>query len=112
VSLVLGMLPLLTAGLALGYWAGPNSAAAIANLIYLPIAYASGFLMPVQSLPQFVRSITPYLPPYHYGQLAWRAVGLDDGQLALHIAWLVGTALVFGLLAVWGYRRDNGKQFG
>ncbi len=112
VSLVLGMLPLVMAGLALGYWAGPNSAAAIANLIYLPIAYASGFLMPVQSLPQFVQSITPYLPPYHYGQLAWRAVGLDDGQLALHIAWLIGTAVIFGLLAVWGYRRDNGKQFG
>lgn len=112
VTLALGMLPLVTAGLALGYWAGPNSAAAIANLIYLPIAYASGFLMPVQSLPQFVQSITPYLPPYHYGQLAWRAVGLDDDQLALHIAWLIGTAVVFGLLAAWGYRRDNGKQFG
>jgi ABC-2 type transport system permease protein len=52
------------------------------------------------------------LPPYHYGQLAWRAVGVDDGQVALHIAWLIGTAVVFGLLAVWGYRRDNGRQFG
>src|SRR3712207_9122510 len=41
--------------LALGYWAGPNSAAAIANLIYLPIAYASGLLMPVPSLPRFVQ---------------------------------------------------------
>ena len=112
VTLVLGMLPLVTAGFALGYWAGPNSAAAIANLIYLPIAYASGFLMPVQSLPPFVQSLTPYLPPYHYGQLAWRAVGLDDGQVALHIVWLIGTAVVFGLLAVWGYRRDNGRQFG
>ncbi len=112
VTLVLGMLPLVTAGFALGYWAGPNSAAAIANLIYLPIAYASGFLMPVQSLPAWVRSITPYLPPYHYGQLAWRAIGLDDGQVALHIVWLIGTAVVFGSLAVWGYRRDNGKQFG
>jgi ABC-2 type transport system permease protein len=112
VTLVFGMLPLVTAGFALGYWAGPNSAAAIANLIYLPIAYASGFLMPVQSLPAWVQSLTPYLPPYHYGQLAWRAVGLDDGQLALHIGWLFGTAVVFGVLAVWGYRRDNGKQFG
>jgi ABC-2 type transport system permease protein len=112
VSLVLGMLPLITIGFALGYWAGPNSAAAIANLIYLPVAYASGFLMPVQVLPQFVQSITPYLPPYHYGQLAWRAVGVDDGQLGVHILWLMGTAIVFGLLAVWGYRRDNGRQFG
>jgi ABC-2 type transport system permease protein len=111
-TLVLGMLPLVTAGLALGYWAGPNSAAAIANLIYLPVSYASGFLVPVASLPPFVQALAPYLPPYHYGQLAWRAVGLDDGQAALHILWLLGTGVVFGLLAVWGYRRDTGKQFG
>jgi ABC-2 type transport system permease protein len=112
VTLVLGMLPLATAGFALGYWAPPTSAAAIANVVYLPIAYASGFLMPVQALPSFVRTITPYLPPYHYGQLAWGAVGMDDGQAPLHIAWLLGTALCFGALAVWGYRRDTDKQFG
>lgn len=111
-TLVLGMLPMVTAGFALGYWAGPNSAAPIANLVYLPLAYASGFLMPVNVLPTVVQRITPYLPPYHYGQLAWRAVGIDDGALGAHIAWLIGTALVFGMLAVWGYRRDNGKQFG
>ncbi|NTU80703.1 MAG: ABC transporter permease [Chloroflexales bacterium] len=111
-TLVLGMLPLATAGFALGYWAPPTSAGAIANLIYLPIAYASGFLMPVPALPPFVQALAPYLPPYHYGQLAWRAVGVNDGQAALHIAWLIGTAVVFGGLAVWGYRRDTGKQFG
>ncbi len=112
VTLVFGMLPLATVGFALGYWARPNSAAAIANLIYLPVAYASGFLVPMRALPPFVQAIAPYLPPYHYGQLAWRAVGIDDGQVWLHIIWLLGTALVFGLLAVWGYRRDTGKQFG
>lgn len=112
VTLVFGMLPMVAAGFALGYWAGPNSAAPIANLIYLPVAYASGFLVPVQALPTFVQRIAPYLPPYHYGQLAWRSVGVDDGQALTHIAWLIGTALVFGLLAVWGYHRDQGKQYG
>lgn len=111
-TLVIGMLPLATAGFALGYWAPPTSAAAIANLIYLPIAYASGFLIPLHILPPFVQALAPYLPPYHYGQLAWRAVGVDDGQLLLHIIWLIGTMLLFGGLAIWGYRRDNGKQFG
>lgn len=111
-TLVIGMLPLAAAGFALGYWAPPTSAAAIANLVYLPIAYASGFLIPLPALPPFVQALAPYLPPYHYGQLAWRAVGVDDGQLVLHIVWLLGTALVFGGLAIWGYRRDTGKQFG
>jgi ABC-2 type transport system permease protein len=84
----------------------------VANLIYLPVAYASGFLMPPALLPAWVQAITPYLPPYHYGQLAWRAVGVDDGQAPLHLAWLLGSALAFGALAVWGYRRDTGRQFG
>lgn len=50
--------------------------------------------------------------PIAYGQLAWRAVGLDDGQAARHILWPLATGVVSGLLAVWGYRRDNGEQFG
>ena len=48
----------------------------------------------------------------HYGQLVWGAVGAGDGSTGTHLLWLLGTAIMFGLLAVWGYRRDQGKQYG
>jgi ABC-2 type transport system permease protein len=111
-SLVLGALPLATIGFALGYWAGPNSAGPIANLIYLPLSFASGLWQPVDLLPPFFQQLAPYLPPYHYARIAWYVIGDDDGKLALHIVWLLGTALAFGALAIWGYRRDQGKQYG
>jgi hypothetical protein len=47
-----------------------------------------------------------------YGGIAWYGIGDDDGNLPLQIAWLLGTALVFGALAIAGDWRDQGKQYG
>ena len=121
-TLLLGALPFSSLGFALGYWAGPNSASPIANLIYLPLSFASGLFVPLSSLPEFLRDVAVYLPTYHYGQLVWQTVG-SRGDLALivgassgsfqeHALWLLGTFVVFGVLAVIGYRRDEGKQYG
>ncbi|MBA3945495.1 MAG: ABC transporter permease [Herpetosiphonaceae bacterium] len=112
INLVVGVLPFSMVGFALGYWAGPNSAAPIANIVYLPLSFASGLWQPLESLPAIVQRIAPYLPPYHYAQLVRRAVGVEDGKTGQHLAWLLGTALVFGLLSAWGYRRDQDKQYG
>ena len=112
VTLLLGMLPFTTIGFTIGYWAGPNSAAPIAQFGYFLLAFASGLWVPIAQLPAFVQTIAPFLPTYHYAQLAWGAVGADDGQFMTHVLWLVGTTLVFGALAAWGYRRDQGQQYG
>jgi ABC-2 type transport system permease protein len=112
ISLLLGLLPFTTIGFTIGYWAGPNSAAPIAQFGYFLLAFASGLWVPFSQLPRFVQTIAPYLPTYHYAQIVWRAVGADDGKLATHGLWLIGTTLVFGALAMWGYRRDQGQQYG
>lgn len=111
-NLVLGLMPFALIGFAIGYWAGPNSAVPIANVAGLILGFGSGLLIPLEGLPGFMRSIAPYLPTYHYGQLVWGAVGAGDGATGTHVLWLFGTAVMFGLLAVWGYRRDQGKQYG
>lgn len=112
ISLVLGLLPFTLIGFAIGYWAGPNSAMPVANVAGLILGFGSGLLIPLDGLPGFMRVIAPYLPTYHYAQLVWRAVGAGDGQTGTHVVWLGGTAVVFGLLAVWGYRHDQGQQYG
>ncbi len=111
-SLLLGMTPFSILGFAIGYWAGPNSAIPVANVLYLVLGFGSGLFIPVDQLPSLMQRIAPYLPTYHYGHVAWRAVGSDDGLFMQHVMWLVGFAAVFGVLAVWGYRRDQGKQYG
>lgn len=113
VTLVLGAVPFAAIGLSLGYLCGPNSAPAVVNVLYLPMAFASGLWIPIEVLPPFVRAIAPFLPPYHLGQLALGAIGAGAGAPAwTHALALAGfTAAGLGV-AVWGYRRDEDKTWG
>ncbi len=111
--LVAGSLPFAAFGLAVGLWSGPNSAPALLNLIALPLAFASGMWMPIQMLPKMMQSAAPFLPAYHYTQLALGRLGMDGGE---PVARSLGVLLLFTLLSLclaWiGWRRDEGKTFG
>jgi ABC-2 type transport system permease protein len=111
--LVSGALPFCAMGLAFGVWCGPNSAPAVVNLAYLPMAFGSGLWIPVQFLPSFLQGLAPWLPPYHLAQLALKTFGGDLGRpAAFHVAALAAvTALSLGL-AWLGYRHDEGKTYG
>ena len=111
VRLLAGSMPFVALGFAIGYTAGPHAAPALANLIYLPLSFASGLFMPVSQLPGFVQKIAPYLPSYHYGQLAWSAVGARAEPLAVSLAWLAGYTVVFLAIAVRAYRREETRKF-
>ena len=112
-TLVAGSVPFCAMGLAAGYLCGPNSAPAVVNLVYLPMGFASGLWIPIEALPDLVKAIAPFQPAYHLAQLALRCAGAGLGQPAwTHIAALAGFA-VFGLtVAVWGYRRDEDRNWG
>ena len=111
--LVLGMIPFVALGLFIGYLAGPNSAAAVANLIFLPLSFASGLFLPLDFLPDIIRRVAPYLPAYHTGQLGWTTLGAGDGKgYGVHLLWIAGYTALFLALAVVAYWRDEGKNFG
>lgn len=100
-------------GLVIGLGAGPNSAPAIANLIYLPMAFASGLWIPMQVLPGFLQKTAPALPAYHLAQLALKPVGGDMGTAWwIHVAYLAVFSVVCFMLAAWFWRRDEGRTFG
>lgn len=111
--LVLGSITFCAFGLALGFFAGPNSAAPIVNLIYLPMAFLSGLWVPIVFLPESIQQLALWLPPYHFSQLALRTIGASRGEpLALHAGAMVVATLLFGAIAWIGYRRDEGKLYG
>ncbi len=111
--LITGALPFSAMGLAFGYLVGPNSAPAMLNLVYLPMAFASGLWIPIHQLPAFVQGIAPALPPYHFAQLALGTVGAaESGSQALHAVVLLAFAAFFLIVAVWGFRRDEGRTYG
>ena len=111
--LVIGMIPFVILGLAIGYLASPTVAAPIANLISLPLSFASGLFVPIRMLPVGVQSVAPFLPSYHVGQLGWTLLGAGDGAgYAAHIAWIAAYAGIFLVVALVAYRRDEGRTFG
>jgi ABC-2 type transport system permease protein len=112
-TLLIGSLPFCALGLVLGYAAGPNSAPILANLIYLPVAIVSGLWVPIEFLPTFLQRIALFLPAYHYAQLAQITLGTDQGRsIWFHLAALLTFTAVCLTLAVFLYRRDDGKTYG
>ena len=109
--LLAGSLPFIALGFSIGYWSGPNAAPALANLIYLPLSFASGLFVPVNQLPDVVQRIAPYLPSYHYAQLAWSALGAGSEPLGTSLLWLAGYTALFLTLAVRAYRREERAKF-
>jgi ABC-2 type transport system permease protein len=107
-----GVAPFCAMGLAIGYFAGPNSAAAAVNLIYLPLSFASGLWFPVEALPKFLQHVATYLPPFHVAQMALGVLGAGSTRAAYHLEFLFGFTLLTLGVAFIGYRRDEGKMYG
>jgi ABC-2 type transport system permease protein len=112
-TLVAGSLPFSAMGLAIGYFAGPNSAPAAINLIYLPLSFCSGLWVPYMFLPKVVRQIALALPPYHLSQLALGIVGAGRHEPATtHWEVLLAFTLICLGVARIGFQRDQGKLYG
>jgi ABC-2 type transport system permease protein len=111
--LLAGAVPFCALGLALGYLSGPNSAPVVINLLYMPMAFLSGLWLPLPLLPASLQAVAPFLPAYHYSQLALKVIGADrGGSTWLHFSALAGFTLVFLAAALLLFRRDEGKTFG
>lgn len=110
--LLAGSLPFIALGFTIGYGVSVNAAPAVANLLYLPLSFASGLFLPLAQLPAFVQQLAPYLPGYHYGQLAWSALGVPTEPLSHSLAWLAAYTVVFMAVAVKAYRREERRKFG
>src|SRR5690606_33583169 len=107
--LLTGALLFRALGLALGYMFGPNSAPVVLNLLYMPMAFASGLWMPITFLAPVVRNTAPYLPASPCAQLASGPVGATLlGASARHALIPAAFTVVFLIVAVIPSKRDEG----
>jgi ABC-2 type transport system permease protein len=112
-TLVVGSIPFSAMGLAIGYFAGPQSAPATINLIYLPMSFCSGLWVPFMFLPKVVKQIALALPPYHLSQLALGVVGAGKHEgIAAHWEVLAAFTLICLGVARIGFQRDQDKMYG
>lgn len=109
--LLFGAVPFIALGFAVAYLAGPSAAPAVANLLFIGMAFASGMLVRLDQMPDFLRAVGPFLPTYHLAQLAWDSVGAADESALTSGAWLLAWALSLFALATFAYRRDARRRF-
>lgn len=111
--LVLGSVTFCMLGLAIGFWAGPNSATPIVNLLYLPMGFLAGLWIPIVFLPKPLQQIAVWLPPYHYSQLALGTIGAArGGSPVVHVLAMLAATILFAGVAWVGHRRDEGRLYG
>src|SRR5215467_11713651 len=100
--LVAGSIPFSAMGLAIGYFAKPNSAPSVVNLIYLPMSFCSGLWIPLFLLPHGLQTLAKFLPPYHVAQLALNTVRMSTNPSSAwgHVeALLAFTMICLGIAA-------------
>jgi ABC-2 type transport system permease protein len=109
-ALLAGGVTMALAGIAIGYWAGPRSANALATLAWLLLAFLGGLWQTPGELPRWADAVSPFLPTRLWGEVTWAAV---EGRASSLGDWLglVGYAVVFAASAAWGYRRDEGMNY-
>ncbi len=110
-SLLFGALPMSLLGIAIGYWCDPRAALPVANILNLALAFGGGLFFRPEFMPGFLDGISRLLPSRHMGELAWAAV-LGVPWPTETVLWLAGYTVAFAVLAVWGYRRDEGTRYG
>jgi ABC-2 type transport system permease protein len=109
--LLLGSLPFIGLGFTIGFVSDARAAPGVINLIYLPMAFASGFFVPIAQLPALVQRIAPFLPTYHYAQLAWGAVGAATDGVGTTLIWLAAWTVALFALAIRAYSRVEAAKF-
>jgi ABC-2 type transport system permease protein len=102
IALVLGALPFVFIGLAVGARAGANTTTAVLNALLFPMVIASGLWFPLEIMPSGIQAVAPWLPTYHLAGLA--TAQITGGPIAEHIAVLAVTGVLGAGAAALAYR--------
>jgi ABC-2 type transport system permease protein len=96
-------------GIVVGLILPASSAPSTINFIYLPLSLFGGLWMPLDVLPDYIQRLAPYLPTYYASRLALRSLGYlkDAGSAGTDLLILLAYAVVFVVLAVWLFRRQE-----
>lgn len=105
-TLIRGTVPFCALGLAVGLHVRGQAAAAVVNLIYLPMSVLSGLWVPLQFFPHWLQILAWIFPAYHLAQISLGIVhqGSDSHFLA-HLVYLIVFTAVCLWIARHGWRR-------
>jgi len=109
-ALLAAGLPLFAIGISIGYSMTTKAALAVAQLLLLPLAFGGGLFLPPETFPGWLNAISTWLPTRAGRDLvvtATTGAALPGTTLLVLGTW----TLLTSSLAVWAYRRDEGRRF-
>jgi ABC-2 type transport system permease protein len=107
---VLIAVPFILMGLAIGYSMPPKAAVVVAQVLFLPLAFGGGLMTGPDWAPGFVNTVGPYLPTGASVRLMWAAIGEYPLRTSSVVSLIIWTIALAGV-ALWAYRRDEGRRF-
>ena len=110
-SVFVGVFPLASMGLTIGYWSSPKGALPIANLLYIILAFLGGIFFHPSLMPDFLNSISLFTPVRHIVNLTQAGIMGQPWSYQPFLV-LLGYTILFLFLAAAGYRRDEGIKYG
>lgn len=108
--LLVAGLPFLFGGFAIGYALPVKAAMPAAQLAFLPLGFGGGLFIPPEAFAPWLNTVSTFLPSRGGRDLVvWAVTGTAPDPTALVAlgCWTVAA----GLVAVWAYRRDEGRRF-
>lgn len=108
--LVITSIPFMLIGAAIGYAFSSKAAIAIIQVVMFGFAFGGGLFLPPQVFPEWLEVLSRFFPSRHARDLTIAAVEGATPEwwmLAGALAWTVVTTA----LALWLYRRDEGRRY-
>ena len=103
-------LPFLCLGLLIGYLCTSKVAIAVTQVVFFPLAFAGGMMLPPEIFSPGLDLFSRFLPSRAARDLSVSALSGEPVEAAAVLCFLVWTVLL-GAGAVWANRRDQGRRF-
>ncbi|MFB4290515.1 ABC transporter permease [Nonomuraea sp. ATR24] len=109
-AVIVSSVPFMLIGLVLGFLLPSKAAIGVSQLLFFPFAILGGLMLPLEMMPELVRTVAQFVPSRGAGELVWWATtGVEPGVLPL--VTLAVWTVVAGAVAAWAYRRDEGRRY-
>ncbi|GAA4954981.1 hypothetical protein GCM10023224_45610 [Streptomonospora halophila] len=109
--ILFGCLPFLFGGFAIGFSMSIKGALPAAQAVMFPMAFAGGLFLPPDTFPAWLDTASHALPTRAARELSVWAVTDGTALSQTAIVVLAGWTALTAVLAVWAYRRDEGRRF-
>ena len=103
-------LPFLALGLFIGYLCTSKVAIAVTQVVFFPLAFAGGMLLPPFLFPDWLNTFSLFLPSRAARDISVQ-VSTGGAVEPLSLVTITAWTLLLGALALWANRRDQGRRF-